>query len=172
MSVHRDIFGPKGMLAFAPRFFKNKNLRKMSSAKPQPRTKHDTKSDITKRVHSDLGQFRRNVLCRHMPPSGGGFRGVWGRRFLGRLSARSWPILFRHGQFLRVFSAWRSCSSHRKTFASAFFILAVAESGRAPGLRGCSSWLSRSSRKRLFSRQCGQQFFEGLCLLLLCPSLL
>ena len=36
VSVHRDIFGPKGMLAFAPRFFKNKNLRKMSSAKPQP----------------------------------------------------------------------------------------------------------------------------------------
>ena len=36
VSVHRDIFGPKGMLAFAPRFFKNRNLRKMSSAKPQP----------------------------------------------------------------------------------------------------------------------------------------
>ena len=36
VSVHRDIFGLKGVLAFAPRFFKNKNLQKMSSAKPQP----------------------------------------------------------------------------------------------------------------------------------------
>ena len=36
VSVHRDIFGLKCMLAFAPRFFKNKNPRKMSSAKPQP----------------------------------------------------------------------------------------------------------------------------------------
>ena len=36
VSVHRDIFGLKYMLAFAPRFFKNKNPRKMSSAKPQP----------------------------------------------------------------------------------------------------------------------------------------
>ena len=36
VSVHRDIFGLKGMLAFAPRFFKSRNLRKMSSAKPQP----------------------------------------------------------------------------------------------------------------------------------------
>ena len=36
VSVHRDIFGLNYMLAFAPRFFKNKNPRKMSSAKPQP----------------------------------------------------------------------------------------------------------------------------------------
>ena len=36
VSVHRDIFGLKCMLAFAPRFFKNENPRKMSSAKPQP----------------------------------------------------------------------------------------------------------------------------------------
>ena len=28
VSVHRDIFGLKGMLAFAPRFFKNENLQK------------------------------------------------------------------------------------------------------------------------------------------------
>ena len=30
--VHRDIFGLKGMLAFAPRFFSNKNQRKIRSA--------------------------------------------------------------------------------------------------------------------------------------------
>ena len=36
VSVHRDIFGLNYMLAFAPRFFKNKNPRRMSSAKPQP----------------------------------------------------------------------------------------------------------------------------------------
>ena len=33
VSTHRGIFGPKGMLGFAPRFFKNKNLRKIRSAK-------------------------------------------------------------------------------------------------------------------------------------------
>ena len=33
VSVHRGIFGPKGMLGFAPRFFKHKNLRKIRSAK-------------------------------------------------------------------------------------------------------------------------------------------
>ena len=31
VNVHRDIFGPKGMLAFAPRFFYNKNLQKKSA---------------------------------------------------------------------------------------------------------------------------------------------
>ena len=30
VSVHHGIFGPKGMLRFAPRFFKNKNLRKIA----------------------------------------------------------------------------------------------------------------------------------------------
>ena len=34
--VHRDIFGLKGMLAFAPRFFKNKNQRKIRSANHLP----------------------------------------------------------------------------------------------------------------------------------------
>ena len=33
LSVHRGIFGPKGMLGFAPRFFKNKNQQKICSAK-------------------------------------------------------------------------------------------------------------------------------------------
>ena len=33
VSAHRGIFGPKGMLGFAPRFFKNKNLRKIRSGK-------------------------------------------------------------------------------------------------------------------------------------------
>ena len=36
VSVYRGIFGPKGMLAFAPRFFKNKNLWKIPSAKHSP----------------------------------------------------------------------------------------------------------------------------------------
>ena len=34
--VHRDIFELKGMLAFAPRFFKNKNQRNIRSANHQP----------------------------------------------------------------------------------------------------------------------------------------
>ena len=37
MSVHRDIFGPKGMLAVAPRFFKNKDLRKSALRSPSPK---------------------------------------------------------------------------------------------------------------------------------------
>ena len=34
--VHHDIFGLKGMLAFAPRFFENKNQRKIRSANHLP----------------------------------------------------------------------------------------------------------------------------------------
>ena len=36
VSVRRGIFGPKGMLSFAPRFFRNKNLRRIHSANQQP----------------------------------------------------------------------------------------------------------------------------------------
>ena len=36
VSVHRGMLGPKGLLSFAPSFFKNKNPRKIRSATHQP----------------------------------------------------------------------------------------------------------------------------------------
>ena len=47
----------------------------------------------------------------------GGFPAVWGQRFPGQLSARSWLLFFCKSRFKDA-SAWRSCSSHRRTLAS------------------------------------------------------
>ena len=98
--------------------------------------------------------------------------------FLGGLQLRAGQFSFCMGSF-EDSSAWRSCSSQRATFASAFFILAVAESKRAPGFlgslretRSCSSWLSRSSRRGLSAASVWPTVFRETLPSFTCRSLL
>ena len=89
---------------------------------------------------SGLSRPRRTTAYRHR----------WGV-FLQFRMAFFWAVFsselarsFSAWAAFKASSAWRSCSSQQATFASVFFILAVAESSLAPGflgsLREARSW--------------------------------